>query len=577
MPTVVTLPACLMDCYKVLYPNLDFSRVAFYSGLPAALALSAPAGFTMASGAAIPDIRVYIQDYKPCDEETFLTIAHELVHVIQIQGMHGGGWIPGSWTAYYTSHFLCGKFWSTCANELEKEAYDFANGGAQANCGTDGKLRDYVDMTLSDAPCNCRAGWPVANSIGAQTYAEALGADPDLIKTSSSVGRAWCSLLNWPVDLIFAAFSIFGFSNTGGAIGAALGTVIGTVIGWIVGAAICGWPCGIVGGIVGGIIGGAIGWAINGIVNWFGGLFSGGAAWIWFTAFDGTRDAGRPRGPPGGHSKTDAGPALAVYNGKLYLAYKGNGSNDLWYNDNVFDGTSWLANDLEITQGGHSKTDAGPALAVYNGKLYLAYKGNGSNDLWYNVFDGTSWMANDLEITQGGHSKTDAGPALAMYNGKLYLAYKGNGSNDLWYNVFDGTSWMANDLEITQGGHSKTDAGPALAVYNGKLYLAYKGNGSNDLWYNVFDGNSWLANDLEISQNGHSQTSRRPALAVYGGQLYLAYRGGGSDDIWYNVFDGNSWLAQDISVTQGGVVQTAEGPALAAFGQYLFMTYRDNS
>ena len=131
MPTVVTLPACLMDCYKVLYPNLDFSRVAFYSGLPAALALSAPAGFTMASGAAIPDIRVYIQDYKPCDEETFLTIAHELVHVIQIQGMHGGGWIPGSWTAYYTSHFLCGKFWSTCANELEKEAYDFANGGAR--------------------------------------------------------------------------------------------------------------------------------------------------------------------------------------------------------------------------------------------------------------------------------------------------------------------------------------------------------------------------------------------------------------------------------------------------------------
>lgn len=28
------------DCYKVLYPNLDFSRVAFYSGLPAGL--SAP-------------------------------------------------------------------------------------------------------------------------------------------------------------------------------------------------------------------------------------------------------------------------------------------------------------------------------------------------------------------------------------------------------------------------------------------------------------------------------------------------------------------------------------------------------
>jgi hypothetical protein len=481
MPTVVTLPACLMDCYKVMYPNLDFSRVAFYSGLPTVLGLSAPDGFTMASGAAIPDIRVYIKGYKPCIEETFLTIAHELVHVIQIQGMLGGGRIPGSWTAYYTSHVLCGIDWSTCANELEKEAYDFANGVVKGNCGTAGKVRDYVDTVLRKPPCNCRAEpWPIANTIGAQTYAEALRADTDLVKTSSSVGRTWCSLLNWPADLIAGAFSIFGFSNTGGAIGAALGTVIGGVIGWIVGAAICGWPCAIVGawvgGIVGGIVGGAIGWAINGIINWFGGLFSGDSAWIWFTAFD-----------------------------------------------------------------------------------------------------GKTWVIPDMPVSQNGHTLTSAGPAMAVLNTNLYLAYKGSDSDDLWYNVFDGTAWLPNDLEITQGGHSKTDAGPALAEYNGKLYLAYKGSGSNDLWYNVFDGTAWLPNDLEISQNGHSQTSRRPALAVYGGQLYLAYRGGGSADIWYNVFDGNSWLAQDISVTQGGIVQTAEGPALAAFEQYLFMTYRDNS
>jgi len=160
MPTVVTLPACLMDCYKVLYPNLDFSRVAFYSGLPTGL--SAPDGFTMASGAAIPDIRVYIKDYKPCIKDTFLTIAHELVHVVQIQGMLGGGRIPGSWTAYYTSHFLgCAGRGSKCDNELEKEAYDFANG----SCGTAGKVRDYVDTALfGTLPCNCAAApWPIAS------------------------------------------------------------------------------------------------------------------------------------------------------------------------------------------------------------------------------------------------------------------------------------------------------------------------------------------------------------------------------------------------------------------------------
>ena len=139
-----------MDSYKALYPELDFSRVGFYSGLPSVISLAGPDGFTMASGAASPDIRVYIKDYNPCGEDTFLNIAHELVHVIQIQGMLGGGHIPGSWTAYYTSQNLdCTRGWSTCYNALEKEAYDFANGLVSGNCGADGKVRDFVDTVAS--------------------------------------------------------------------------------------------------------------------------------------------------------------------------------------------------------------------------------------------------------------------------------------------------------------------------------------------------------------------------------------------------------------------------------------------
>ena len=161
MPTAVTLPSCLMDCYKVLYPNLDFSRVAFYSGLPTGI--SAPDGFTMASGAASPDIRVYLKNYQPCSQDTFLTIAHELVHVVQIQGMLGGGRLPGSWTAYYASHFIgCAGRGALCDNELEKEAYDFANGIANGTCGTAAKIRNYLDTALfGTPPCSCaRAPWP---------------------------------------------------------------------------------------------------------------------------------------------------------------------------------------------------------------------------------------------------------------------------------------------------------------------------------------------------------------------------------------------------------------------------------
>ncbi len=501
MPTAVSLPSCQMDAYKALYPELDFSRVGFYSGLPSVISLAGPDGFTMASGAASPDIRVYIKDYEPCGQDTFLNIAHELVHVIQIQGMLGGGHIPGSWTAYYTSQTLnCTRGWSTCSNRLEKEAYDFANGLPSANCGAEGKVRDFV-YGIGVPPCNCtRAPWPVANPVGGQSYAGAIKA-AGLVKTGSDVGRTWCSLITWPASLIAGAFSIFGFSNLGGAIGSGAGVVIGGIIGGYFGfvlGAILGGPIGaaigaflgaLLGSIIGGLIGGAIGWAISEIGDWIGGLFSGPSARIWFTAFDGA-DWVIPDVPvsQNGHSLTSEGPAMAFFNSKLFLAYKGKDSDDLWFN--TFDGHSWLATDVEITQNGHSKTDARPALAAFNGKLFLAYKGSGSNDLWFNTFDGANWLANDLKITQNGHSKTDAGPALAVFNGKLFLAYKGAGSNDLWFNTFDGANWLANDLKITQNGHTKTDAGPALAVFNGKLFLVYKGAGSDDLWFNTFDGSS---------------------------------------------------------------------------------------
>ena len=282
MPTAVSLPACLTDCYRALYPRLDFSRVGFYSGLPTFI--SGPDGFTMASGAASPDIRVYIKDYEPCGKaplarETFLVIAHELVHVIQIQGMLGGGHIPGSWTAYYTSQNLnCAGGWSTCSNALEKEAYDFANGRVGDNCGVDGKVRDFVEMTVSGMlPCDCASGpSPVVNNIGAQTYAEALKA-VNLVKTESDVGRNWCSLLNWPVSLVAGAFSIFGFSNTGGAIGSGLGTVVGGIVGAWFGTVLGGVLGGIVGllvgSVIGGLIGGVVGWVVNELGSLLGSLF----------------------------------------------------------------------------------------------------------------------------------------------------------------------------------------------------------------------------------------------------------------------------------------------------------------
>jgi len=524
MPTLIALPSCLMDCCKVLFPKLDFSRIAFYHGLP--LGVSAD-GFTMSSGGPSPDIRIYIDTYDPCSNDTFLDIAHELVHAVQIQGMTGGGHIPGSWATYYLSHYMgCGGRGGDCDNALEKEGFDFSDGGGdKPECDGQGKLGTFIYTVLGGAaPCECTLQpWPTPNTIGMQTYADALRAAPDLVMTESRVGRTWCSLLNWPLSFIVGGYSIFGFSNTGGGIGAGIGTVAGGIIGGIIGG-IYGGPLGaglgaLLGAYLGSIIGGAIGWFIDY-------LFSGASARVWFTAFD---------------------------------------------------GGSWVIPDIPISQEGHTRTSEGPALAVYNSELYTTYKAKSSNDLWYNVFDGTEWLEQDIKISKGGHTKTSEGPALAVYEDKLYTAYKASSSNDLWYNVFDGTEWLEQDIKISKGGHTKTNEGPALAVYDGKLYLAYKAGSSNDLWYNVFDGTEWLEQDIKISKGGHTKTNKGPALAVYDGKLYLAYKAGSSNDLWYNVFDGTEWLEQDIKITKDSRVRTGRGPALAAIFPYLVMVYRDDS
>jgi hypothetical protein len=87
------------------------------------------------------------------------------------------------------------------------------------------------------------------------------------------------------------------------------------------------------------------------------------------------------------------------------------------------------------------------------------------------VFDGMSWLAQDIRISQAGRTKTNAAPALAEYNGQVYLAYK-SGSNS----VFDGATWLAQDIKITTNGKVQTGRGPALATASPYLVMVYRDN-----------------------------------------------------------------------------------------------------
>jgi hypothetical protein len=505
MVTRVHPPACLLEVFDdYLFPTIDFSQVSFYTGMPFLLGdLGSQDGLTLPAPGFTSQIHVYLREsaYNPCGFdraafESFLLIAHELVHVLQIQQSFLGGWIPGWSVGKYVG---CWLGWlgngTGCDNSLEREAYEWANGCPPTQSG--GVLRSCLtnslglpnQPTLNQSPCDCSdAPWYRRSLVPGTTvtfYDELPRVCPGDVKRDSEAESWKCLLSPW-------------------ALIAAL--IVGAV--WGVGSVIL--------------------QGYRAIKGWVGGLFGDSKSWIWFTAFDGTDDEWFIPDVPvtkNGHTKTSAGPALAVYNGLLYMAYKSSGDDTIWYN--VFDGNDWWQQDQQISAGGHTLTSAAPALAVYNGQLMMVYRSSGDDTIWGNEFqaNGNFWPTQDHQISAGGHTLTSAAPALAVYNGLLYMAYKSSGDDGhIWYNYFDGRKWLDQDIPITQHDHTKTSAGPALAVYNGLLYMAYKSSGDDDIWYNTFNGQSWNSQDSPITRYGSVYTGRAPALAGFGKLLYLTYR-----------------------------------------------------
>ncbi|MFG2895188.1 hypothetical protein [Streptomyces sp. NPDC048248] len=222
-----------------------------------------------------------------------------------------------------------------------------------------------------------------------------------------------------------------------------------------------------------------------------------------------------------GHA-SDAGPAAAVYEGKLYVVHKGNGSNKrLWWTSRTATGT-WTR-DTELP---HHGTDTGPALAVYGGYLYCVHKGNGDAGMWWTRFDGNSWSGD----TRIPNVATSSNPALAVYTvnnrTRLYCVHKGNGDASMWYTTFDGSNWSGD----TRIPNVATAAGPALAVFKNKLYAVHRGNNDQSLWYTTFNGTSWTG---DTKFPGHA-SGAGPALIVYRDpygtedQLMCVHRGGGT-------------------------------------------------
>ena len=210
------------------------------------------------------------------------------------------------------------------------------------------------------------------------------------------------------------------------------------------------------------------------------------------------------------------GPALANLGAKLYMAWRG-------VEDDVrlFWATAELRENRAHWSEQHSLDDRGstsqPALAVYQDKLFMAWRGATEDDsrLFWATFDGMNWSRSQVLDDRGSFS----GPALAEFHGKLFMAWRGiEFDHRIFWATFDGTLWSPQQVLDDRGSQD----GPALCVFRDNLYMFLRGpREDRKLFFSTLDeSSSGLWSGPRILEPLMSEA--RPAVAVFRNQLYIA-------------------------------------------------------
>jgi hypothetical protein len=254
---------------------------------------------------------------------------------------------------------------------------------------------------------------------------------------------------------------------------------------------------------------------------------------LWYKVFKGTKWTGDITQIE--QTDISASPSAVVFNSTIYVLKELSGQ--LSYN--VFDGLSW-AGEQNV---GVTILESPGAVVYFNpflskNMIYVFHQGGGAGGrLDYTAFDGTLWET-DTPVPNTGMSGS---PSAVVYNGKIYVFHKGQGSTNehLWFNTFDGSNW-GGDQQVP--GLLMSESPSACLHYDTtvskwKIYVFHQGSGGGTLWYTSFDGSVW-ATDRQVTINGISAS---PSAVSYHDKIYVFHHGTGTgSDLWYNVFDPSS-------------------------------------
>ena len=256
-------------------------------------------------------------------------------------------------------------------------------------------------------------------------------------------------------------------------------------------------------------------------------------------------------------------PSIASLNGRLYIAWKGDGNDHL----NVMYSSDNGANFGNKLVSGETSPQA-PSLCVHNNNLYIAWKGDGNDNLNVAIVNqaGNAITGFSNKVTLGDTSPLT--PVLASLNGRLYIAWRGDGNDNL--NLMCSTDNGHTFGNKFTSGETSPQA-PGLCAHNGNLYITWKGDGNDHL--NVatvnLSGNSITGFSNKVVLGDTSPKS--PALASLNGRLYLSWKGDGNDNlnVMYSADNGHSF---GNKYTSGET--SPQAPGLGIHNGNLYITWK---
>ncbi|MBL1208424.1 Calx-beta domain-containing protein, partial [Geminocystis sp. GBBB08] len=249
------------------------------------------------------------------------------------------------------------------------------------------------------------------------------------------------------------------------------------------------------------------------------------------------------------NQQSPAPPGFAVYQGYLYMTFKGNTNNSIYVMRSK-DGFNW-EDEVVLTS---LNTPYSPSLVVFDDQLYLIHTTN--ETIYITPFTG-----DDESISFGQYTAliTNAGtsPTPVVFNNKVYIFYIAEGDDQINYITLSDpanvTEYGYDEFNHISGQQSYDKVGVTVIPSSanngaGNLLVTYKDSRGESIYVTTFNGSSWSSGKTIPNQ----ETTDGPSSVTVNNTVYVFYEATNPNDLRYvtSTDGGNTWSSSEAIPNQ---------------------------